>query len=174
MFNPESLDLSALPSVLLKNRLMLPKISCIYFAMSDGTIQYIGRSTNLYQRWAAHHRYNDLHPDSHIAWFEFSDSSLLPEIERALIAWFKPPLNGKISRGNPPKSSIETIYVASGKLKTLSVQLEDLETLKQLQRLNEHSLAVTFHRIIEQAKMYDAISKAGNFVRITGEAQTNA
>ena len=152
MFNPESLDLSTLPSVLLKNRLMLPKISGIYFAMSNGTVQYIGRSTNLYQRWAAHHRYSDLHPDSHIAWIEISNVHLLPEIEKALIAWFKPQLNGKqFFRVNENAIETKTKQVAIGKRPTITILPSDLAYLKQAKQ-EEESLYITLHRLLAIAK----------------------
>ena len=56
--------------------------------------------------------------------------------------------------------AIETKQIIRGARKTLSIQLEDLETLKRLKQGKE-SLAVTFHRIVDNAEMYDAIMKAG-------------
>lgn len=56
--------------------------------------------------------------------------------------------------------AIETKQVITGNRKTLSIQEEDLEALKRLKQGKE-SLAVTFHRIVEAAEMYDAITKAG-------------
>lgn len=55
--------------------------------------------------------------------------------------------------------AIETKQVVRGVRKTLSIQEEDLEALKRLKRGKE-SLAVTFHRIVEAAEMYDAILKS--------------
>ena len=95
--DPQLLDVSALPSMLLGDRRQFPTVSCVYLAMSSGAIQYIGRSLNLRHRWESHSklRYFDL--DSHIAWIEISDPKLLPEIESALIQWFRPPLNGEFA-----------------------------------------------------------------------------
>jgi excinuclease UvrABC nuclease subunit len=134
MINLKNLDLSTLPSLPLKDRKSLPLTSCVYFAIANGIVQYIGRSANLRGRWSAHHRRNEFHPDSHIAWIEIGDSALLPEIERALIAWFKPPLNGKVTY-TEAKSGIEVITqrVAVGAHQNVSVLVEDLEALKRLQ-----------------------------------------
>ena len=97
MINPQSLDLSTLPTMPLSDRKQFPSVSCVYFAMSSDTVQYIGRSVNLNQRWLGHHQAKKIGQDANIAWLEISDSALLPEIESALIQWFKPPLNKEIS-----------------------------------------------------------------------------
>ena len=60
MINPSELQLSELPSVSLDDRSQLPETPSIYFAMSNGVVQYIRRSVNPRQRWAAHHRYEQL------------------------------------------------------------------------------------------------------------------
>lgn len=57
--------------------------------------------------------------------------------------------------------AVQTKQVTTGKHRNVRVQDEDLETLKRLKRDNEVNLAVTFHRIIEAAEMYDAIMKMG-------------
>jgi hypothetical protein len=115
--DPQSLDVSSLPSMLLSDRSQLPKISCVYFAISSGNIQYIGRSVNLHSRWTGHHRTNCLATDSHIAWIEVSNLDLLPEIEAALIYWFKPPLNRHFDKENrifdKPIPPNENKYVCS-------------------------------------------------------------
>lgn len=71
----------------------------IYLAIDAAPeVKYVGRTKSLWRRWnvSRHHRYNQLlaKGDIRIAWIEISDSKLLPEIEKALINWFKPPLNG--------------------------------------------------------------------------------
>jgi hypothetical protein len=60
---------------------------------------------------------------------------------------------------------IKTRRVAVGDRQNVSVLVEDLELLKRLKHEDEDSLAVTFHRIIEAAEMYDAIMKAGEGTR---------
>jgi len=139
MINPAEVDLSALPSVPLEDRSRLPSEPCIYFAIdAAGVVQYIGRSINPRQRWVQHHRYKDLDDlnDVRIAYL-FADADLLPAIERALIAWFKPALNqthikirqpasSKPDRGHHPNSA-QTRFTGKGigtknKLSPISVR----------------------------------------------------
>jgi hypothetical protein len=54
---------------------------------------------------------------------------------------------------------IKTKRVAVGDRQNVSVLVEDLELLKSLKQEDEDSLAVTFHRLIELAVMYEAICK---------------
>jgi predicted DNA-binding protein len=136
MINPETIELSSLPSLSLLQRKDLPEVSGIYFVINNqGVIQYIGKSINLKQRWQQHHRLSQLEelPDIKIAWLEVSDHSLLLEIERALIHWFKPSLNRrrvrkiritKRKRGNP---EFGTLYrIGSNREKPLSEQVKVL------------------------------------------------
>ena len=61
MINPESIDLNSLSSLPLSDHSSLPGILGIYFAVDSlGSVQYIGRSVNLRQRWVNHHRHNQL------------------------------------------------------------------------------------------------------------------
>lgn len=97
MILPESINLSALPSLPLANRKQLPPILGIYFAIDSlGVVQYIGQSVNIRNRWLRHHRQSQLEAAGNIriAWAEVSESSLLNQIEQALIDYFDPPLNG--------------------------------------------------------------------------------
>lgn len=96
MINPETIDISVLPSVPLGQRSKLPQAAGIYFAIdSAGQIQYIGKSVNLRNRWGLHHRINQLERIGgvRIAWLEVEETSLLTSIEAALINWFAPSLN---------------------------------------------------------------------------------
>lgn len=100
MITPESIDLKSLPSLPLQQKSKLPSKSGIYFAIdSFGSVQYIGLAKNIQHRWAGHHRYEELKQSDgvRIAYLLVSDVALLPEIEHALIAWFKPPLNKSTS-----------------------------------------------------------------------------
>lgn len=103
MIDPNSIDLANLPTLPLEYKSLLPEVSCIYFAIDSlGTIQYIGQTTNLQQRWISHHRYHDVNACSgvRISYLYIDAPELLPEIESALIDWFKPVLNGtKIVNG---------------------------------------------------------------------------
>lgn len=102
MIDPKEIVLAALPSLPLEQSSELPQIPGIYIAYiadsSTNTIQYIGRSTNIYRRWRTHHRFNDLIKvrNIRIAWIVIEDTSLLPGIESVLIRFFNPPLNGAI------------------------------------------------------------------------------
>ena len=99
MISPEAIDLNSLPSVELESKSELPEQSAIYFAIdSQGAIQYIGRSSNLKNRWINHHRFNQLKSlgGVRIAYL-FLDLDLLPSVEKALIEWFKPALNNSDS-----------------------------------------------------------------------------
>lgn len=96
--NVNSIDPLSLPSLPLKNRRSLPNCPAVYFVLAGERILYIGRAINLAQRWAAHHRWNQLLQFDtlvKIAWIECSEVQLLDEIEAALIEQFNPELNGK-------------------------------------------------------------------------------
>ena len=58
--NPPTVDPFTLPSLPLANRSELPNCPAIYFVLNGDAVLYIGRANNLYQRWAAHHRWNQL------------------------------------------------------------------------------------------------------------------
>ncbi|MEH1922854.1 GIY-YIG nuclease family protein [Nostoc sp.] len=97
MINASNIDIDSLPSVYLTQTSRLPQISGVYLAIdSQGIVQYIGQSTNLLSRWRAHHRHKDLQKldGVRICYLAISDISMLEEIERALIEYFNPYLNG--------------------------------------------------------------------------------
>ncbi len=96
MINPSEINLSSLPWLPLDAKSAFPRNPAIYFAIdSQGTVQYIGRSINPKNRWASHHKYQELETIGSIKIvYLFVDSpELLPQIESALILWFNPPLN---------------------------------------------------------------------------------
>lgn len=102
----EKLWIDNLPSMALASKLQLPKTSCVYMAIdSQGVVQYVGRSTNLLQRWANHHKHDDLTKMEgvRIAYLAVDETDLLPVIEKALIEWFTPPLNQGLGGGRPSK-----------------------------------------------------------------------
>ena len=90
-------DPSTLPSVLLDEYKLLPDSPGIYIAIDgSGTIQYVGRSTNLRFRWGiSHHRYDDLKvmQGVKIAYL-LVERDLLDETELLLINQLSPALNG--------------------------------------------------------------------------------
>lgn len=96
---PETINPFALASLPLADRGQLPSVSAIYFVLKDDQVLYIGETSNLYQRWLAHHRWNQLQAKAEqvrIAWLECSKISLLSEIEKALIKHFQPSLNNSV------------------------------------------------------------------------------
>lgn len=92
---PGKIEIEDLPYLLLVDKDKFPKCSCIYFAYLGETVLYVGRASNLLQRWRNHHRQADL--DSFgtvkLAWLEVNNLHLLPAIEKVLIQYFKPLLN---------------------------------------------------------------------------------
>ncbi len=108
-FEPESINLSTLASVLFEERSQLPESSGVYFVVDDkGIVKYIGRAKNLNFRWIQHHRIPQLKAmDSiKIAYLVVDDLSLLKEIEKALIEWFNPELNNSAVATDKPKLSV--------------------------------------------------------------------
>jgi hypothetical protein len=94
--NPAEINPLELPSILLKDRCKLPRISAVYFLLSEDKIQYIGQTVNLKNRWAGHHHmYSQFQLDlnAKIAWLEISSRDFLLEAEDSLIKWFNPLFN---------------------------------------------------------------------------------
>lgn len=105
MIKPQEINLNDLPCVPLNKKKELPTVAGIYFAIdAQGKVQYIGRTKNLKNRWTRHHRESQLNELTNIkiAYLEISEISLLSEIERALIKWFKPFLNRKVIKPKKP------------------------------------------------------------------------
>ena len=91
----ETLCIQDLPSVMFSDRKNLPSSPCIYLVLDkSGQVLYVGHSINAQERWESHHKYNALKnlDGVKISYLQI-DESLLYSIEKALIAWFKPPLN---------------------------------------------------------------------------------
>jgi len=155
MINPESLDLSTLPSMPLSDRRQFPSVSCIYFAMSSGDVQYIGRSVNLQQRWIQHHRRQYLDANSNIAWLEISNIGLLSQIETALIEWFKPPLNREFA-----DLTIKKTITTSSKTRIVVCVEEALKPkLESLAKLQKRSLSNLLEVLCQEA--VDKAEKSG-------------
>lgn len=103
-------NIRTLPSVALEDRSELPNTPCIYFAIdSNNVVQYIGQTANANKRWKSngHHKYEKLSQllSVRIAYLE-TDIDLLNDIEKALIEYFDPPLNGRkgVNFGRPASS----------------------------------------------------------------------
>lgn len=106
LVEPESIDLATLPSIELTERKQLPNIAACYLVMEKESVIYIGKSTNLVIRWLSHNRLKEIKlrgTDIKIAWIEVSDPNLLLVIEKALIQYFKPPLNRNLTKTLEPK-----------------------------------------------------------------------
>ena len=96
MINPSELNLSTLPWLPLEAKSAFPRKPAIYFAIdSQDSIQYIGRSNDVRERWKNHHRYEELAAIGgvRVVYLFIEAPELLPEIEAALIDWFQPQLN---------------------------------------------------------------------------------
>jgi len=94
----EWIDPFSLPQTPLERKGELPDMSGIYFAIVDSEILYIGKSTDLQQRWQAHHRLKQLKSYGNVilAWCLLADLEEydLDQLEAACIEYFKPLLNG--------------------------------------------------------------------------------
>jgi hypothetical protein len=114
MINPETLDLSSLPSVALNMKAYLPSRSAIYFVIDSlGVIQYIGQSANIRQRWVNHNRFNQFASIEGIRIAYLSlDCDLLASTENTFIEWFKPLLNRSPVPDNGDKRKQMTIMMS--------------------------------------------------------------
>jgi excinuclease UvrABC nuclease subunit len=151
MINPETLDLSTLPSVALEAKSDLPTQSAIYFAIdSQGTIQYIGQSVNVNQRWQGHHRTKALKAlgGVRIAYLTL-DTDLLREVEFALIKYFNPPLN----RSALEKTGIVQLII--------EIDAELMQTLKDLAKQEDRTLKAFVTRALKREA---AIAKSNDGV----------
>lgn len=106
------IDPLQLPSVCLSRVKELPTCTAIYFAIdSQNRILYIGRASNLFERWKNHHRQGELeekYKSVKIAWQIWNEESL-NEAEAYLIKYFQPLLNGTEVK-SPEVIPSETIF----------------------------------------------------------------
>lgn len=88
-----------LPSLYIFKKISLPIQMGIYFIINNQAILYIGKASNLRERWIKHEKWALIkakYPFSKIAWATTptnSDYSLLDITETSLIQYFQPPLN---------------------------------------------------------------------------------
>ena len=107
--DPKNIQVLQLPGVVLSQKKFLPKISSIYFVISNSKeIIYIGKAKNLYRRWGDHHLFERLKCQENItiAWLSVQNSDLLFEIETAMIKHFQPVFNKRQKHKNEPKPPI--------------------------------------------------------------------
>lgn len=147
MIEPASLDISSLPWLPLSEQNAFPQRPTIYFAIdSTGLIQYIGRSVNPRQRWKSHHQFNNLSKigQIRIAYLFVDSPDLLPDIERALIQWFKPPLNKAMCRVSESGKTDTCKTKDSGAIrvrKVIDIEVPGLGArIKQARELDSRSL----------------------------------
>jgi hypothetical protein len=140
--NIEQIDPFLLSSVALGQRDFLPVINAIYFAIKDTEILYIGKASNLYQRWQRHHRINQLQSFDNviIAWLPIVDLGDIDKLEEACIKRFNPLLNSVVI----PKE-----LTLGDKRKPTSIRLS--EDAMQLRKLLAQHLGVSESAVIELA-----------------------
>jgi len=139
--------LAVLPSLPLEERKALPATAGIYFVLAGDAVLYIGKATNLYQRWDAHHRLKQLNKRGgcRIAWMTVDDAGLLDELEQVCITHFDPVLNGEvIPRGVRPGKEGET-WIAVRVSEPMKGRLEDWAAL------NGTSVSFMVRRLIQEA-----------------------
>lgn len=133
--NPASIDLSALPSLPLKERHKLPKCPAVYFVIEGNRVFYIGRINNLHQRFLVHHRWNQLKVISgniRISWLSCSVESALPEMEKALINYFQPYLNGSVVPSKQKLVMVESCKPTQARVNTQRRVVIPLEMRRKL------------------------------------------
>lgn len=93
----DKVSLLNLPSLPLSCRKQFPSCPAIYFVLAAEKVLYVGRTINLVNRWAGHHRLAELEniEEVKIAWMEVNDFTLLPSVEKVLIQYLKPTLNNQ-------------------------------------------------------------------------------
>ena len=111
--NPQDINLASLPWLPLEAKSAFPQQPAIYFAIDFcGNVQYIGRSVNPKSRWSSHHKFPELQKIGQIkiSYLFIESIELLPEIEKALILWFDPPLNtAKLCPLSSPKEKCKLV-----------------------------------------------------------------
>lgn len=99
IIKPETICVKALSSILLIEKVYLPKIKAIYFVLNGNKeIIYIGCTTNLRARFYKHHHEQEFLSINQcsIAWLALNESIYHEELEKMCILYFKPICN-KIS-----------------------------------------------------------------------------
>lgn len=98
---------------LLKMLKKLPKTSGIYFVYDGPVCLYVGQARNLKERWAGHHRKEQIaqkYPDANITWLNAQESEL-DTLEKKYIQELEPRLNGRRIIQDRPLSEEESAKV---------------------------------------------------------------
>jgi transcriptional regulator with XRE-family HTH domain len=162
VFAPETIDIVSLPSVPLQDSIALPQSPAVYFVLNDANVVlYVGRTKSLASRWKAHHRIDDFLkvPHLRIAYLVITDTSLLVDIEKALIAYFAPPLNGRY----PDRSrSIETTKImAPANDATLPLQAPVASPFDDRVALRTCGAVIRHHRVAQGLTQHGLASLVG-------------
>ncbi len=152
--NTSTIDPLTLPSLPLAERSQLPNCPAIYFVLAEERILYIGKTSNLSQRWIAHHRFSQVAARGNsvkIAWLDISNctSDLLTEIESALIEHFSPELNRTRYEKKPTVNGIKTQNI------NFTCESEDKEYLREWAAREGRTLSNLVERIIKEAIVKD-------------------
>jgi hypothetical protein len=121
---------SSLPSLLLMEKNNLPEIPAIYLVWVSNKLLYIGKTSDLKDRFRQHHRianFLEAGSDARIAWFPL-ESNEQPSLEGDLIELLEPELNCNIP-GKPKK--LFTIRLKDDELAALEARRLPDESLGQ-------------------------------------------
>ena len=91
--NVTDIDPLTLPSLSLSQRKQLPSVCAVYFVLQENEVVYIGKSNALMQRRSVHHRLKELNSlpgEVRIAWLICDSQQFLDQLEKLMIAHFKP------------------------------------------------------------------------------------
>ena len=131
---PETIDLQALPSLPLAQRLSLPNIPAIYFVINTAQeVLYIGAAQSLCLRWY-HHNYHQQfaeHGNVYIAWMQMHSHDVMYEAERELICYFRPQYN-KAHKAPLPGEELQSSAMTLG---------QRVEKLRKERKMNQDELA---------------------------------
>lgn len=139
MSDLKSVNPFTLPSVPLQMRSQLPQVQSVYLVLAAKKILYIGRASNLRQRWRQHQHLKKLEDISavQIAWIEEKDRAALFKLELDLIEKYKPIYNqttGRISKRQ--KSG----YLTPQEAFNLTLKTFDIKA-SELSKISGHSMS---------------------------------
>ena len=139
--NTAAIDPLKLPTISLSQRKHLPPVCAVYFVLHENEVVYIGRSNVLKQRWESHHRlkeFNSLPGEVRVAWLICDSPEFMDELEKLMIAQFKPWMNG---------SSVE--YATPRK--TIYLEPELMQALEERAKEEKRTVSNLCNLLIEQA-----------------------
>jgi len=172
MINPSTLDLKTLPWLPLTEKSAFPKQAAIYFAIDSlGCVQYIGRSVNVRARWGSHHKYSTLNNlgNVKVAYLFVDMPELLPQIETALIKYFKPCLNREHAEKRVKQKKLSLCMERIRKTRTFRLDEIVIDGLNELAKRKNSSA----NRLLENT-LFELLIKEGiilNTVEPLGETR---